>query len=44
MRMVYMISGGITKFAKSYQDKDLRLMVKEADDYALQDVLISPKT
>ena len=38
MRPVYMISGGITKFAKSHQDKDFRLMVKEAFDYALTDV------
>ena len=34
MRTVYMISGGITKFAKAHQDKDFRLMVKEAYDYA----------
>ena len=38
MRPVYMISGGITKFAKSHKDKDFRLMVKEAYDYARQDV------
>ena len=38
MRPVYMISGGITKFAKAHQDKDFRLMVKEAYDYALRDV------
>jgi acetyl-CoA C-acetyltransferase len=30
-----MISGGITKFAKAHPDKDFRLMVKEAFDYAL---------
>ncbi len=30
MRPVYMISGGITKFAKAHPDKDFRLMVKEA--------------
>jgi acetyl-CoA C-acetyltransferase len=35
MRPVYMISGGITKFAKAHPDKDFRLMVKEAFDYAL---------
>ncbi|MDX1411491.1 MAG: hypothetical protein R3351_05000 [Nitrospirales bacterium] len=33
-----MISGGITKFAKVHQNKDFRLMVKEAYDYALGDV------
>jgi acetyl-CoA C-acetyltransferase len=33
-----MISGGITKFAKAHPDKDFRLMVKEAYDYALRDV------
>ena len=38
MRPVYMISGGITKFAKAHPEKDFRLMVKEAFDYALQDV------
>lgn len=38
MRPVYMISGGITKFAKAHPDKDFRLMVKEAFDYARADV------
>ena len=38
MRPVYMISGGITKFAKAHPDKDFRLMVKEAFDYAMNDV------
>ena len=37
MRPVYMISGGITRFAKAHPDKDFRLMVKEAFDYALAD-------
>ena len=37
MRPVYMISGGITKFAKAHPDKDFRLMVKEAYDYARRD-------
>src|SRR5512144_1359292 len=37
MRPVHMISGGITKFAKAHPDKDFRLMVKEAFDYALLD-------
>src|SRR6266545_3798932 len=38
MRPVYMITGGITKFAKAHPDKDFRLMVKEAFDYALADL------
>lgn len=38
MRPVYMISGGITKFAKAHPDKDFRLMVKEAFDYAMSDI------
>ena len=38
MRPVYMISGGITRFAKAHRDKDFRLMVKEAFDYAVADV------
>ncbi len=38
MKPVYMISGGITKFAKAHPDKDFRLMVKEAYDYALRDL------
>src|SRR5438093_9865208 len=38
MRPVFMISGGITKFAKAHSDKDFRLMVKQAFDYALHDL------
>ncbi len=38
MRPVYMISGGVTKFRKASPDKDFRLMVKEAFDYAMNDV------
>ncbi len=38
MRPVYMISGGITKFAKANPEKDFRLMVKEAFDYAMNDI------
>ncbi len=34
---VYMIAGGITPFKKRYEDKDFRLMVKEAYDMALAD-------
>lgn len=38
MRPVYMISGGITKFKKANSEKDFRYMVKEAFDYALDDL------
>lgn len=38
MRPVYMLAGGITKFAKVHPDKDFRLMVKEAFDAALGDL------
>jgi acetyl-CoA C-acetyltransferase len=38
MRPVYMISGGITKFAKAHPEVDFRLMVKEALDAALRDL------
>jgi len=38
MRPVYMITGGITKFAKAHPDKDFRLMVKESLDYAMADL------
>jgi len=33
-----MIAGGITKFKKAHPDKDYRLLVKEAFDFALADV------
>jgi len=35
MRPVYMIAGGITKFAKARPEQDFRLMVKQAFDQAL---------
>ena len=38
MRPVYMISGGITKFAKALPQSDFRRMVKDAFDYALADL------
>ena len=38
MRPVYVIAGGITKFAKANPAKDFRLMVKEAFDFALADL------
>ncbi|HEY3315550.1 MAG TPA: thiolase domain-containing protein [Bacillota bacterium] len=38
MRDVYVVSGGITKFSKASPNKDFRYMVKEAFDYAMNDV------
>jgi len=37
-RKVYIISGGVTKFAKAHPEMDFRLMVKKAYDYAMKDV------
>lgn len=36
-RKVYMVSGGVTKFAKATPDMDFRLRVKKAFDYAMKD-------
>ena len=38
MRNVYMVSGGITKFAKAHPETTFQYMVKEAFDYAMHDV------
>lgn len=38
MRPVYMVSGGITKFAKARPEMTFQLMVKKAYDYALNDI------
>ena len=38
MRNVYMVSGGITKFAKAHPEMTFQYMVKEAFDYAMGDV------
>jgi len=38
MRPVYAISGGVSKFAKSRPDKNFQGIVKEAYDYAIQDI------
>ena len=35
---VYMVSGGVTKFAKATPDMDFRLRVKKAFDYASNDI------
>jgi acetyl-CoA C-acetyltransferase len=37
-RKVYVVSGGVTKFAKAHSEMDFRLMVKKAYDYAMGDV------
>ncbi len=39
-RKVYMVSGGVTKFAKATPDMDFRLRTKKAFDYALKDANI----
>lgn len=37
-RKVYMVTGGLTKFAKAHPSMDFRLMVKRAYDYALKGI------
>ncbi len=41
MRPVYAISGGVSKFAKTRPDKTYQAVIKEAYDYALEDLQIS---
>ncbi len=38
MRPVYAISGGVSKFTKARPDKTFQAIVKEAYDYAIQDI------
>ena len=38
MRPVYAVSGGVSKFAKARPDKTFPALVKEAYDYALDDL------
>jgi acetyl-CoA C-acetyltransferase len=38
MRTVYAISGGVSKFSKARPDKTFQAIVKEAYDYAIQDI------
>jgi len=38
MRPVYALSGGVSKFAKARPDKNFQAIVKEAYDYAIQDL------
>ncbi len=37
-RKVFMVTGGVTKFAKAHPSMDFRLMVKRAYDYALKEI------
>jgi acetyl-CoA C-acetyltransferase len=41
MRPVYAISGGVSKFAKARPDKNYQAVIKEAYDYAINDLGIS---
>jgi acetyl-CoA C-acetyltransferase len=43
MRPVYVVSGGITKFAKAHPEMTFQMMVKKAYDYALNDIGLTPK-
>jgi acetyl-CoA C-acetyltransferase len=36
-RKVYVVSGGVTKFAKAHPSMDFRIMVKKAFDYSMKD-------
>jgi acetyl-CoA C-acetyltransferase len=38
MRKVYVVSGGVSKFAKARPDKTFQALVKEAYDYAIHDL------
>jgi len=41
MRPVYAISGGVSKFAKTRPDKSFQAVIKEAYDYAINDLELS---
>ena len=41
MRPVYAISGGVSKFAKTRPDKNFQAVIKEAYDYAIDDLGLS---
>lgn len=43
MRPVYVVSGGITKFAKAHPEMTFQMMVKKAYDYALNDIGLTPR-
>ena len=42
-RKVFMVSGGVSKFAKARKDKTFQAIVKEAFDYAVADLKVSRK-
>jgi len=44
MRTVYAITGGVSKFVKARHDKTFQAVVKEAYDYAIQDISLDHKT
>lgn len=44
MRTVYALSGGVSKFAKSRPDKTFQAIIKEAYDYAINDLGLDFKT
>jgi acetyl-CoA C-acetyltransferase len=44
MRTVYAITGGVSKFVKARHDKTFQAVVKEAYDYAIQDIGLDHKT
>jgi len=44
MRTVYAITGGVSKFVKARHDKTFQAVVKEAYDYAIQDIDLDHKT
>lgn len=44
MRPVYAISGGVSKFTKARPDKTFQAVVKEAYDYAIEDIGLDFKT
>ena len=43
MRPVYLVSGGLSKFAKARPDATFQVLVKEAYDYCLKDLELEPK-
>jgi len=43
MRPVYVVAGGVSKFAKARPDVTFQPMVKEAYDYALGDIGLTPR-
>src|SRR5512136_1227055 len=44
MRTVYAVSGGVSKFAKARPDRSFQAVIKEAYDYAIQDLGLDQPT